>query len=463
MSEGSPATSARDASIGGALRLAAELVIRVSSIVATLWLTRSLGVTSFGALLLALSEGLVIAELCDLGLNATMVPLIVRCPRNLGTVLRIKAALTLAVLSVGAAFLPFSSRVSGVEPALLALTTLHFVGATWIEISGAALRALGHPIGEAALLFVFRFSLVALVVSSPFGMTVAGACEAYALAVLPAAVFAGMGLVRHRPRDVVEGGATGREILRQALPMGANGYLAIISTRVELFLLKVAYGENVVGLFGGALRIVESLLTLPAAIAAGALPSVARDAMRGTRGAAQRMFGLVVWIGVPAAFGLALCAPEVLRVLGPGFVEGALALRILSFALLLCFANAALFHLLIAAGETPLIPKLTGARVIVAAIAGLALIPFLGSTGAAVSFTLSELSLFALLVQKTRPHAAIDVLRPVAAAIAACIPMIALLFFAGLPLASKIVFGALLFVAAGALILRRGTAIGGLA
>ena len=41
------ALSTREASIGGAIRLGAEIVIRLSSVIATLWLTRSLGVTSF--------------------------------------------------------------------------------------------------------------------------------------------------------------------------------------------------------------------------------------------------------------------------------------------------------------------------------------------------------------------------------------------------------------------------------
>lgn len=455
--------SAREASMGSAIRLAAEIVVRSSSIIATLWLTRSLGVTDFGAFLLALSVGLVIAELSDLGLNATVVPLIVRSPRNLRTILMMKAAMTGGVAVLAAALIPAASRLSGVEAGLLVLSTAHFLGASWIEISGAALRALGRRIDEALLLFVFRFTLVGLVIGAPFGMSVPGASRAYALSILPAILVA-VALLRRAPRS---GGdlpsASVRAILRQAAPLGLNGYLAIFSTRVELFLLQAFHGAHVVGLFGGALRIVESLLTLPTAIAAGALPAVSRDVVRGTRGAAQRMFGLVVWIGVPAATGLALCAPEVLQVLGPGFVEGALALRILSVALLLCFANAALFHLLIAAGETLLIPGLTALRVGIAAVGGLALIPALGPAGAAISFTSAELVLFAALVRRTRAHAEVQVLRPVASALLACLPMVALLSLYPLSLPVSIVAGAFLFAATGAAILRRGTEAGGLA
>ena len=53
-----PASSARDASKGSAIRLSAEIAVRSSSIIATLWLTRSLGVSAFGSFLLALAVGL---------------------------------------------------------------------------------------------------------------------------------------------------------------------------------------------------------------------------------------------------------------------------------------------------------------------------------------------------------------------------------------------------------------------
>ncbi len=464
MSEAIPSTSARDASVGSAIRLGAEIVVRFSSIVATLWLTRSLGVTSFGAFLLSLSIGLMIAELCDLGLNAIVVPLIVRTHANLRTLFVMKAVVTLGVAVLGAALIPLASRLSGVEPGILALTTVHFLGASWIEMTGTALRALGRRVEEALLLFVFRLTLVGLVIGAPFGMSVPGASGAYALSIVPAVLFAGFLLRRGVPGSA--GGAPGappRAVLRLAIPLGVNGYLAILSTRVELFLLQAFHGEHVVGLFGGALRIVESLLTLPSAIAAGALPSVSRDVLRGTRGAAQRTFGLVVWIGVPAAIGLALCAPDVLRVLGPGFVEGASSLRILSAALLLCFANAALSHFLIAAGETVLIPRLTGLRVGIAALAGLVLIPAWGPMGAALSFTTAELVLFTALIRKTRAHAEVRVLRPLASAVLACLPMVVLLSLNPLSLPMSILAGALLFVAAAAAILRRGTEAGGLA
>jgi O-antigen/teichoic acid export membrane protein len=455
-------TSASDASLGSAVRLGAEIVVRLSSIVATLWLTRSLGVSTFGTFILALSLGLMIAELCDLGLNAIVVPLIVRSRANFRTLFLMKAVMTGAVGLVAALLIPAAAHYSGVGTSLLVLTTIHFIGASWIDMTGTTLRALGRRKAEALLLFVFRFTLVGLVIGAPFGISLWGASLAYALAIGPA-LATGWWLLRRPIEAATSAGATAASILRQAAPMGVNGYLAIVSTRVELFLLQPFGGEHVVGLFGGALRIVESLLTLPSAIAAGALPSVARDVVTGSTGAAQRTFGLVVWLAVPAAIGLALCAPQVLYVLGPGFVEGTMALRLLSIALFLCFSNAALIHVLIAAGDTSVIPKLTALRVGVAIVAGVLLIPRLAAPGAAISFSIAELVLFGTLVVRTRSHAAIEVHRPVLWALAASLPMVAVLESWTLSLPLSILTGALSFGIATAAILRRGTAASGLA
>jgi O-antigen/teichoic acid export membrane protein len=317
---------------------------------------------------------------------------------------------------------------------------------------------------EAVLLLVFRLTLVAIVIVAPFGLSLGGAAASYAAAVVPALSLSGVLLLTRRERaGAREAGASPRAILRQAAPMGVNSYLSILSTRIELFLLQIFGGPHLVGLFGGATRIVESLLTLPSAIAAGALPSVARDVVGGTRGAAQRTFGLVVWIGVPAATGLALCASDVLAVLGPGFVEGAGALRILALALFLCFANAALFHILIGACDTAVIPRLTAMRVVAAGLLGALGIPLLGLTGAALSFTAAEALLFFALLRKSREHVPLEAARPVALALLSCVPMTGLLLVWPLSLVLSIVAGAVLFTTSAALILRRGTRAAGLA
>lgn len=454
---------AGEATVGSAVRVAAEIVVRLSAIVATLVITRSLGVAEFGSFVMALAFGLMVAEVADLGINALAVPLIVRDPGHLSALLRLKGIMTGLVLLAASVLIPLGAQGLGLGAAVLALTTAHFLGVTWIDMAGSALRAIGRRRDEAILLCAFRLVLLVLVVSMP-ASGAESAALAYAIASLVGLGFAVVLVGRTGAVSVVGTAPLGlREMLRLALPLGANGYLALLSTRVEILALQSFGSASLVGLWSGALRVVESLLTFPAAIAAGALPVMSRDVATRAKGAAQRTVGAIVWIGTPAAVGLGFRAPEILSLLGPGFEAGAPALRILAIALLLCFANTALFHLLIAAGQTAVIPRLTAARVAVAGILSAPLIGVFGLSGAAASFTLAEAFLCAMLVHHCRGAVEVDLLRPVRWAMLACGPMVALLLLVQWPLPWSVGASVLLFGLMAATILRRGSEAGGLA
>ena len=459
----SAAASAREASIGSAIRLAAEVVVRTSSVIATLLLTQLLGVESFGTFLLALSIGLLVGDICDFGVNGIVVPQVVRSHANLRMLLLVKAALTALVALICIPIVPVAAGRSGLEATWIVFCIFHFVGASWIEMLGTTLRATGGRGVEALVLVTFRLTLLSLIATAPFGRGIDGVSRAYAVAVFPAAIL-GAVLVRSWSRRGQTRGpmSTPLEIARLAWPLGLNGFLAIAATRIELFVLSFTWTAGTVGLFGGAVKIVESLITLPTAAVAGALPAVAREEPGRPSGAAQRTFGMVVWIAMPAAFGLWLCAPEVLAVLGPGFTEGAPALRLLAPGLVFCFANVALFHVLIARGDTFAAPIATGLRALAALLASLALIPSFGIEGAAMSFSLAEALLLLILRTRCRVHAAIDARRPFIASAVACLPMVLILLIPQQELALRIVLGAALFTAGGAFLLREGGRSGGL-
>jgi O-antigen/teichoic acid export membrane protein len=388
---------------------------------------------------------------------------VVKGSANLRTLLALKGWMTLAVAGLCLGLIPLAVTASGLSGWWLVLCSIHFVGASWIELAGTALRALGRRRDEARVLVTFRLALLILVIAAPFGRDLDGVSRAYAVSTVPAFVL-GAWLLRAALSTSEPGiASTLKEIATQAWPLGVNGFLSIVSTRVELFFLQGSGSAHRVGLLGGPLKVVESLLALPTAIVAGALPAVARDAVSGTRGAAQRTFGLVIWIALPSAVGLALCAPEVLAILGPGFVDGAPALRVLMIGLVCCFANVALFQVLIAASDSKAVPFLTGIRVAISFVASAIAIPVFGVIGGALSFSTAELGLFLALAIRCRRHVDLHVVHPLCRAALACLPMALILFIPASFLPVRIVAGAALFAGAAAISLRRGTAAAGLA
>jgi O-antigen/teichoic acid export membrane protein len=188
-------------------------------------------------------------------------------------------------------------------------------------------------------------------------------------------------------------------VLRAAAPLAVNGGLALLSLRIELIAIFFLRGSWEAGLFAAALKFVEALNGIPAALVSGALPSLTREALGGagrSRQVRARTAAMLALLGVPAAFGMVLQAPAVLGLLGSEYTPGARSLRILAFAIAVLFTNTLLVNALIAVGRADRLPRLTGVRVGVAVLLALALVPTLGGPGAAIGFLIAELVLTAM-------------------------------------------------------------------
>lgn len=456
------ATGAREASVGGAIRLSVEIPIRVLSILATLILTRRLGVLGFGEFIVTLGVALVLAEFADLGLTQSLIPHIVSGRRSVQDIYAVKGQLTAAMIVVGALAVGAVAILSPLDPVTVTLCVAHYVGAGWIECVGNTLRAFGRRSAEAALLLVFRGVLVGLIGLTSLGESPRAVALAYALALVPALLL-GAGLVSKHASGPRTAGSW--IVLREALPLGLNSGLARLTVRIEVFVLRFLDLAAGLGLFAVSLRVIESLLTLPSALAGGALPALAREARspEAGPGAAQRTLSLVAWVGIPAGVGMGLRAPEILDLLGPAFVEGAPILRVFSFTLALCFLNTALFHILVAAERGPLIPKLTALRLAVGVMFAVILIPRLGGLGAAIGYAASEVVLLLCLTHAAGHSARFSIARPVGTALLGAAPMGFALWFGPRPLGLAIPMAVIVFALGAALMFRarrRSTGLG---
>lgn len=435
-------SEAREATRGSAIKLLAELLGRVLALVTALLIARGLGPAEFGVFAFLSGVAVLVSELGDLGLQGTAQRALVARTLSLAAMLRAKALL-LAVLA-GTGLLAFSVWRQELLPPLV----LYYLLAGWSEFLGVGLRARGRRGGEAVTILCLRATTLALVVLVFVrGLGLYGL--AWALAASPVlAILVGLALLRAsgaQPAPDAPEARTSLEVLRLAFPLGVNGLLALLSLRVEILALPFFVGDHSTGLFAAALKVVDSLILVPAAIAAGAMPALTREAMRGGRGPVrERTATTVALLGVPAAVGLFALAPGVVRLLfGDEYAPAALPLRILAPALLAIFLNNVLLHALLALGRAPLLPRLTAVRVAIAASCALTLIPRFGISGAAFGFTLSELVLLPLAARAcAREGFAVPVLRSVSLGLLLSLPMAFVLALLGGSALVAIVAGA---------------------
>ena len=416
---------------------------RALSIATTFLIIVWLPVESYGVYAALSGVAVILAELADLGLQGTANRALVAGNFSLRSMLRAKLALTLGLGLLSASlpvlagwmaallgpWLPASwvARPStGVSWAWLLVPLIAYFTLTgWNEFFGVALRARGHRAQEALMMLAQRalvLCAVALALRRQVGLV--ALAWVHVAALLPPVLLSWI-LAARAYRSEAEGASPGtRVVLRTALPLAVNGGLALVSLRLEVLLIFFFRGAREAGLLGAALKIVESLIAFPSAIAAGAMPFLTQEAMDGggsSKGPVrQRTAATVALLAVPATTGLVLLAPQLTGLLGPGYDASASLLRILAFAVVAVFMNVVLFHALIAAGRAGTLPRLTAFRVGIAAVLAAALIPTAGVVGAAIGFAASEWMLMLLATRACR-KAVFEV--PVASplAMAACV------------------------------------------
>ncbi len=412
-----PSREASEATKGSAIKLGTELVARLVGLLTTLLLARRLGAADFGLFGRLSVIAVVLAEAADLGLQGTAARALVARTISLRGLMKAKVAISALVTALALVGLPFA-------PVLVPLV-LFFVGAGWSEFLGVALRARGDRVQESAVIFCLRTAGLLLVGGALLrGASLVGVAWAHALSALPA-IALGLLLLHRRPAPAGLPDPPLRVILRESAPLAVNGGLALLSLRVEFLVLSFLRGGREAGLFLAGLRVVEFLNLVPSAVAAGAMPALTREALRGEGPVRPRTAATLSFLAVPAAFGLVLVAPGLLHLLfGSDYVSAAPSLRVLALALVPLFLNGLMVGALIAAGRADWLPRLTALRVVVAAVLAFALVPAQGAMGAAAGFLASELLLLFLGARAGRAaRFPVAVGGPIARAVLASLPM----------------------------------------
>jgi O-antigen/teichoic acid export membrane protein len=214
-------------------------------------------------------------------------------------------------------------------------------------------------------------------------------------------------------------------VLRASFPLAVNGGLQMLSPRVEFLVLSALAGDRETGVFLAALRVLEFLGVVPNAVVQGAMPALTREALQGGDRVRERTAATMALVATPAAVGLVLVAGGVVSLLyGGAYADSAAPLRLLAAAVVPLFMNALLSWALLARGRASWLPRLTAARVGAALAFALALVPAFGPMGAAGGLVAAEWLLLGLgLLACRTARFEVEVGRPIAWGLAACVPM----------------------------------------
>lgn len=403
-------TASRAAALVG-YKAASEIAGRALVFAALILAARVLPTHTFGLLSLATTLGWLASTAGDFGLQLHLGREVSRQPASAGTVFwplfRLRLVLGGAALAAVTVLCGVFAPSDWLACALVAAApVLASVG----EFIHYGFRGVDRSDLESSLLLGQRVSALALVAAGlaiePSLLAVGVALSVSAIGAVAAALFlAGRVLPHRRGVTSPRPGLTTQTWLRDVAPIGLGLLLSVVYFRIDVFLLEIWAGLDVVALYSAVFRLVDAVRLLPAAVLAVALPRLfgARD----PRFASRLAGGLGLAGVVVAAIGIPAAPSIVALTYGSRYAEAVPMLRVLLLSLPLLALNFSLTHQLIGWNGQRAYAWSCGLALVVNLALNVWLIPWLGGVGAAWATVGTEIALTAAcLAALQRPQTA---------------------------------------------------------
>ncbi len=191
-----------------------------------------------------------------------------------------------------------------------------------------------------------------------------------------------------------------RMLLIIAAPFALAGIFARIYSYIDQILLSLLIGDKYLGWYSIGYKITFALQFIPAAFAAAVYPAMSHsfvhDQSRLKKIFEKSMFLLII-ISIPAAFGIALIADNVILLLYTAeYQPSILALQIIIFSIIAMFLNYPVGSLLNSCDRQMTNTINIGVTMVVNIILNIILIPLYQHVGAAIACVISQFLLFFL-------------------------------------------------------------------
>lgn len=332
----------------------------ISTLLFILVVPRALGPSEWGAWSVALAITAVAGSLAGLGLNTLLTKEIARdlerTSEYVGAALvaQMILAAPFVLIVVGAAMAPGYSLHTRVIIALTtAYTLVYFIG---IPLA-SALQALEQmhylTLGNIITRVLVSFAAVGVVLIPHSHNGVNAICVIGLIAALVGTGLQVRWLSRSAPIRLRWDWPLIRRIVVASLPYWGTGLFVTIYTWVDAVMLSFMTTTTVVGWYGAATRLFNTLLFLPTILTTALLPALSDTFKRDRaqmRALIHRGFTLQTSLSLPIAAGTFLLGPAIIPLLfGKSFAPAAPALMVLALTLIPMYMNILVSQFLVAA------------------------------------------------------------------------------------------------------------------
>ncbi len=380
--------------------------------VVVIYAARVLGASQWGVFSYALSLAALFTIFADIGLGAALTRELVKSPERrdefLSASLAIKAALLLFVSLIVIFASPYLTKII-IPQTLIILTALLVVFDSLRSFAFSIVRTMEKMHIEALVNIVTQASIVAL---GLWILTTKPSIEYLAGAYVAASAF-GFILVSWIIRNYFKKIFFGfdrqliKKIIVSAWPFALLGLMGSVMLNTDIIMLGWFRSANDIGYYSVGQKIIFVLYVLPAVISTAAFPALTRLASQQKKGEFAELLVKTIKttliIALPVAVGGIIVAPKLINLLfGPEYQAAVTAFRILLASLVINYPSTVLGNALFAYDQQKQFIKYAAIGAGGNIVFNLALIPYWGVEGAAVSTLFTQIISNYFVWQKMR-------------------------------------------------------------
>ena len=438
-----------------------------------IYIARSLGPSGFGVLSFAIAFAGVFAVFGDIGLQQLSVREIARkkslAPKYLANISLLKIPLailtfSLIALSINLMGYPHDTvmvvYLVGLAVILVAFALVYY------SVFQAFEKMEYQSIGQ---LLNVTVMLGGVFIAIKYNFSVVGFAYLYLLASIIVLIYC-LVVMRIKFPTLIKGGAGPLEFdrsfwlqtIRQALPFGLIAFLAGNYFYIDSVILSVVKGNEAVGWYNAAYKIVLALVFIPATFFTAIFPvmsKLSKSSLKSLKLIYERSLKYMLILSIPIGVGITLLASRIiLQVFGAEYAASAIVLQILVWNTVLIYIFSAFDFLLYSIDRQATVAKVMAITLSLNVILNIILIPaysYVGASIAAVLPNVAQLLMLVFILANTEYRLSPGSLITVAKVLVSCLTMVAFIRFASsinlflLVLASALIYFLVLYILKG--------------
>jgi len=386
-----------------------QLLGYVITLIFTIYLVRYLGVENYGILSFALALTSMLGIFADFGLNTLMTREIVRnddlATKYLNNIFSIKLLMVSVLMILVVLFMKLFNYPSELAYVLIFMM-IYLIFSTFSNFYAALFQAyekLEYQSIASILNSILMLIGVLILINFNYGLIIVSVLYAMAAGLTLICYFIiSYKIFNFAMPSLVLDWDFWKPTIKTAAQFGLIGVFVTLYIWIDSIMLSFMQGNEAVGLYNAAYRIVLILLFIPTVVNSAIFPVMSRVYVSSTNSLeiiVEKYFKFMVLIGIPLGVAITLLSSQIIiLIFGNAFIQSVPILQILIWATVLSFGNAAFVQLFQSTNKQILLTKITFLGMIVNIALNYLLIPKFSYIAASFNTLITEFIILALVM-----------------------------------------------------------------